>query len=310
MSKSPILLFTGSEVHLMEDELRRIKKRLGDDALMNYSAADGESLARIEDFIQLCHTVPFLSEHRLMVLRNIQKLKPKARAKLLDYAHEPAEFTTLILTLENTKTQAKDIQTLRSLCKVREFKPLAGGQLVDWMRKRAATFDKNIDNDAAYLLAEITGADTGTLATEVDKLCLYAGDEKSITRADVERVVMRTDQVSVFTFLDDLFNRKPSALKLLVDLEREGIEPLQLISLLEGQTLQHIQVLGFPGTESKIKPFVARKIQARKKLWSSAGLQRLLHEIRTIEHDIKTGRVSNPFIALTNAIAPAVMPRR
>ena len=67
--------------------------------------------------------------------------------------------------------------------------PADTNEAARWVRDRVAQEGKAIDPRAARLVAERTGPDIGRLRSDVERLVLYAGDDKSITEADVKEVV-------------------------------------------------------------------------------------------------------------------------
>jgi DNA polymerase III subunit delta len=303
-------LFMGEETFLMEEAITILKRALGDDAFTNYATYNGDENIRVEDLIGLCNTLPFLGERRLIVLRNVQKLPVKALAQIGNYCRDPLQTTTLIMTVEGPSPKAGDalFKHLGATIAQQRFDLLKGADLMNWIVKRAKNNTKTIDKDAALLLAELTGGHTWFIASEIDKLCLYAGPHPNITRLDVEYLVMKSAESSIFAFQDALFDRKKDALARLSELETTGIEPLEVVAILENHIIDHYKILtGAPWKWRSIHPFVEKKILSRKSLWRASDLMTLLADIRTIERALKTGRTSLPFAVLAEMIAKFVL---
>jgi len=308
--KAAVRLFIGEETFLMEEALTALKTALGDSALTNFSAFNGDESIRAEELVGLCNTLPFLGEKRLIILRNVQKLPDKALSLIGAYCRNPLESTTLVMTVEGQTPKGKDalFKHLPDTVVQQRFDPLKGPEIVTWIQERAKGRKKTIEKDAALLLAELTGGHTWFMASEIDKLCLYAGEKPAITRADVEYLVMKTAESSVFAFQDALFERRREALARLTELEATGIEPLELTAMLENHIIDHFKVLqGGNWKWRPIHPFVVRKISGRKSLWKAADLSALLADIRAIERAVKTGRTVAPFAALTETTAKYVL---
>lgn len=305
-----VQLFIGEDTFLMEEAIGSLKDALGGDAFTNFATYNGDEGLRVEEMIALCNTLPFLGERRLVVLRNAHKLPAKAVAPIVAYLKDPLDTTTFIMTVEGPPPKKNDafLKQLPSTLPLVHFDPLKGSELAAWIQKRVARQAKDIDKDAAFLLAELTGGHTWFVASEIEKLCLYAGERPNITRADVEYLVMKSPEASVFAFQDALFDRRKDALARLIELEETGMEPLEVIAMLSNQVVDHYTVLfGDKWKWRAIHPFVEKKIAARKSLWKPAELSALLADLRAIERGVKTGRASLPFAALAEMLGRFVI---
>ena len=58
-----------------------------------------------------------------------------------------------------------------------------------WLKAEAASGGRQIDADAARLLAERAGADIGRLRADFERLQLFTGERRRMTRADAEAVL-------------------------------------------------------------------------------------------------------------------------
>ena len=294
-----------------------LRKSIDENASINYASFNGEeSSSSIEDIIALCNTTPFLASKRLIVLRNVHKLN---MTHITKYVGNPSKFTTLILTIEeqvNNKEAKKSIgyisKALSTNGTLIRFDPLKRNALVSWITHRVESCGKKIDTGAVYLLMEIAGANTWSLSTEIEKLCLYVGSSDEITSEDVEKLVTRSHETSIFRFLDALFDKKKVALIRLCELEYAGLEPLMVVNMIENQAIMHHQILMAKNTTEmglKIAPYQIEKIKSRKSTWSLNQLDKLLSDIRKIEHSIKTGSI-HPFASMIQAISSHIFERK
>jgi DNA polymerase-3 subunit delta len=304
-------LFVGTETFLIEEQLSSIRASLGENASMNYACYHSEEGPNMEEIISLCNTMPFLSDKRLILLRNIHKLPAKTLTALFKYTENPSDSTTLIMTIEGQKEDKKISKQLARGVDVLRFDPLRGAGLIDWIQNRVKLYSKKVDKDAAFLLADITGANTWFIATEIEKLSLYVGDRGAITLKDVEYLVLRSHEPSIFAFMDSLFDRKKDVIFRLHELETSGIPELEIISRIENAAIQHYQVLsGGHGKKSGVHPFVEKKILARKSLWQVAQLKDLLSEVRVIERGLKSGALNQVYVALSEVITRFIFSNR
>lgn len=300
-----IYLFVGQETFLIEEQLSSIRATLGENASMNYAPFNADEGVTIEEIINLCNTLPFLSDKRLIVVRNIHKLSAKNMDPVIRYAENPSDFTTLIMTIEGQKEDKKILKHFETKADVVRFDPLKGPGLIDWIQQRVKLYNKKMDKDAAFLLADITGSNTWYIASELEKLALYAGSRPTITLADVEFLVMRSNEPSIFAFMDSLFDRKKDAIFRLHEIETSGIPELEIISRIENAAIQHYQILfGKQGKKQGIHPYVEKKISSRRSLWSASQLKELLSGVRRVEQGLKSGRLFQVWVALSETIIP------
>lgn len=178
-------------------------------------AADqgGPSLAAVFDDLA---TLPFLAPRRVVVVREADAFVTAHREKLEKYLTKPAPTGTLILecrSFPKTTRLYKAATAAGGL--VRECKKLGGRALLEFVVAEAAARHKRIDSAATAQLVDCVGQDTGVLASEVEKLCLYAADRATITAEDVSALVGQTREERVFAALDAAATgRLPDALRL------------------------------------------------------------------------------------------------
>jgi DNA polymerase-3 subunit delta len=122
----------------------------------------------------LLSTPPMLAERRVVVLRDVDKLKKGARALLERYLTRPAHDTVLILV---APAGAKADKALSERATAVEFAPLTGDRLPKWIVHHAKTaLGRDITPEAVTLLAEAVGNDLAQLAVELEKLTSYSND--------------------------------------------------------------------------------------------------------------------------------------
>ena len=119
-------------------------------------------------------TPPMLAERRVVVLRDMDKMKKGARALLDRYLLRPAPDTVLVMIVPSG---AKAEKTLADRATAVEFAPLTGDRLPKWVTYHAQTvLGRAITPEAVSLLVETAGSDLAQLAVELEKLASYTGD--------------------------------------------------------------------------------------------------------------------------------------
>jgi DNA polymerase-3 subunit delta len=122
----------------------------------------------------LLSTPPMLAERRVVVVRDVDKLKKDARAVLERYLARPANDLMLLLVAPAGGKLDKGL-TLRATTV--EFEPLTGDRLPRWVTYHAEhALARAITPEATALLIEAVGPDLTQLALELEKLASYASD--------------------------------------------------------------------------------------------------------------------------------------
>lgn len=220
----PVYLIFGSEQLKLDQALARLKDRAaeGADLDFNYSQFDGES-ADIDEVVAACNTLPFASERRLVVLRNVDKVAKTGLDALTAYAENPSETTVLVMVAVKFAKNLKLYKAVQSLGGVAEYAAPRKTEYPAEVARLVSERGKEISRDAAELLVTVVGYDLRRLSVEVDKAVAFVGERSEIGRSDIEQVAATTAPTSVFEFLEALGDRDcRRSLRLLADLIGDG----------------------------------------------------------------------------------------
>ena len=171
----PVYFFHGDDDFLKDARMRELVDAAIDPATrdFNLEVRRGSDLDP-ESLDSLLGTPPLLAERRVVVLRDVDKLKRDARTLLLRYLDRPAPDTVLVLI---APAGAKPDKALADRSTAVEFAPLTGDRLPKWVAYHAeAVLGRRITPDAATLLVEAVGADLSQLAVELEKLASFSPD--------------------------------------------------------------------------------------------------------------------------------------
>src|SRR5277367_172687 len=93
-------------------------------------------------------------------------------------------------------------ETLGDWCGMIELARVDETDAIRWLTIEAEKQDVRFDSDSARELADALGADMMLIASEFEKLLLYAGEKKRITLGDVETMVLAAKQRSLYELTD------------------------------------------------------------------------------------------------------------
>lgn len=190
---------------------------------------------------------------------------------------------------------------------VLEFKPFAEWEqaaLVDWIKRRVTAAGKKIATETAIELSLICGTGLRSLASEIDKLVTYIGDQAEISAAAVAALAS-PGQTSVFTLTEAVLAKDlPGALEAYRNLRRNRVEIFPLLSLLVTQ-YRTMLVLKADGSQVQelsrelgLNPFFVKKCSQPARHFRPAELQSGLEELLAANLKIKSGETEANVIDL------------
>ena len=158
--------------------------------------------------VDAARTLPMMVPRRVVLLIHAERLlnaKPKkgseasaedleAPSKDLEvletYVKAPFDTACVVLVAEGLDKRRSFAKLLLSKAAVVNLAgPADEMEAARWVRDRVSQEGKTIDARAARLVVDRTGLDIGRLQSDVERLVLYAGDNKAISEADVKEVV-------------------------------------------------------------------------------------------------------------------------
>lgn len=169
----------------------------------------------------------------------------------------------------------------------------------------------SIDNDALYMLTDVSGTDIGTLHNDIEKLSLYCGDRKNISLEDVAKVSSSMRSVSVFEVVNAIVERRLKdaffSLKRAID---EGEPPVRIFYFIvrEFRMILKAKTL-MDGGESPeeaaravgIPVFKVKEFSQRVQKFSKEEIDSLFEKLIDVDSRLKGG-VIRPRIVLEDLL--------
>ena len=301
----PLYLFYGDEEFLMERALARLAAGLTDQW--------GEAPVRVQREAQEAPLPEFLAESRvaslwgpgqLLVLRRLE-LNPEALKAINDYLDHPAPRAWVVLLAEGAK--ARDLaknpvwsRLQREEAAVGFYRPKEA-ELFQWLTQEARSLGKTLTLAAAQRLVEVVGNNLAELSQELEKLALYAGEEKSLTPSLVNQLTTHSRHYNIFALLDALGEPGPhkrlTALGHLLDL---GEKEPKILATLAGHLRKLIR-LKEGGGGLNLTQWHQRKVAEQAKRFSAGALRAHLFLLHQVDLVLKTS-AGNPRLWLEWAL--------
>ncbi len=309
-------IFHGRDEFTRGETLLRLKSELGEPAMveLNTTYLDGKTV-RLGELIQVCSTVPFLAERRLVVVEGLlEQLEGSGRERerdaLLDYLPRLPASTRLVM-LENRalSPQNRFIRLANSTSTGFQlaFRVPKGRALERWVVKRAEFHGGAIHSRAAGMLASEVGEDLRLLDMELLKLLAFVNYERPIRTDDVEVLTPYAAQADIFALVDAIGQQQGKTAAILMRRKLEaGDEPLYLLGMITRQIRLLIQVrekldqgyrLDQVADTVGLHPYVADKLGRQALNYSLPRLDNLHRQLLDTDVAIKSSLI-DPGVAL------------
>ena len=182
----PVYYLHGSEDVLKEDAVKDLLDRALDPSLRDFNF-DQRSVVQLdpEALHSLLETLPMMAERRVVVLKDMEQMKRKAKVKALleKYLERPSPDTVLVM-VHNSGDEKPEPALLRLSTAV-EFTPLTAERVLKWIAHQGKQLGVTLTPEAAQHLVDSVGQDLGLLRTELAKMSGLAGD----SALDIDDVV-------------------------------------------------------------------------------------------------------------------------
>lgn len=295
----PIYLIYGSEQLLLERAEKRLRDRLAAvaDLDFNMETFDGDS-APATDVINAANTLPFMSDRRLVVVHDVDRMDAAGLEALALYAKDPAPYTCLVLIAEKVAKNSKLYRAVSATGVAYEYTAPKRSEYAGEVTKLVRERGKRIGASAAQRLVEAVGRDLRRLDAETAKLVSYVGDAEEITSADVAAVATESAAASIFELNDAVGERDVArALRISVRLLGGGETALGLTAMLA----RHVRALigaraladrgmgpDAMAPELGMAPWQARNVARQAACWHPAELAAALRGLAAVEEEMKT----------------------
>lgn len=229
-----IYLFFGEDKY-------RLKKRVGEVLDAHRGNAGDINISVMDDkhdFVRIkneAEALPFLSDKRLLVIKNVMKSKDKTLTdSLTKWLTNVPESTDIIFTEDEAPDQRTSFyKTIVKNGKIEIFAEFKSVEAINWIKKAVTNKGGTIDADAATTLQLYCGSDLARLETEISKLSAY---NQHITKANVEKLVDAGFFNTIFELTDALSEKRAKrALDILTKTLDSGENEVYLISMLARQ---------------------------------------------------------------------------
>ena len=226
-SLKPGYVLAGDEAFLQERCRVSVLKSLVPPDLRDFALSDFDLGATpIFEILDRAQTPSLMAPFQVIFIRNVRNLYTRGAKKdefaALDrYFRSPNPQALLVFVADflriTSDTRRMDMddknrferlsETLGEHCAMVELARVSEDDAMRWVSSTAQQSGARIDSDAARELVDALGADMMMIASELEKLMLYALGRGRITLGDVETMVLAAKQRSLYELTDAISSR-------------------------------------------------------------------------------------------------------
>ena len=236
-----LFLLYGDDHYLIKSKTKTIIEKCGVDEF-NVTVYDADE-SDIEEAINDASTIPFMSEKKVIIVKNCFFLTGKKETSKIEhhldalkrYIDHPSEETCLILQVPHASLDARKALTkvVKEHATIEECKSLESHNMRSWVNRQLGQHGITIDTDALEELLKRVETNTEVLVNETTKLILYAEEVGNVDLKTVELVVTKNVEDNVYEITNKLLeNNRAKALEIYNDLIMHSEDPLRILGIL------------------------------------------------------------------------------
>ncbi|MBS5196672.1 MAG: DNA polymerase III subunit delta [Clostridiales bacterium] len=299
--KQSYLLF-GEEAYLKHQYKEKLLNALNPDGdTMNFSRYEGKGVD-VKQLIDLCETMPFFAERRIILLEDTGFFKNKCE-ELADYMKSLPDYLVLVFSESEVDKRSRMYKAVKSGGRVTEFAKQDEKTLMRWAAGILGKEGRKITQRDMELFLTKTGTDMGNIRMELEKLITYTEGQDIVTAEDIEAVCVTQTTNKIFDMVRAVTEKnQKKALELYYDLLTLKEPPMRILFLLAKQFRQLLLTKKMAGegasqneiaTRLGVPSFVVRNISACARSYTVEELEYAVEDFVDAEEAVKTGRLGD-----------------
>ena len=268
---------------------------------MNFSHYEGKGVD-VKQLIDLCETMPFFAERRVILLEDTGFFKNKSE-ELADYMKELPDYLCMVFVESEVDKRNRMYKAVKACGTIAEFARQDEKTLMRWAAGILGKAGKKITQRDMELLLTKTGTDMGNLRMELEKLICYTEGRDVVTAEDIEEICTTQTTNRIFDMVRAVTEKNQKrALDLYYDLLTLKEPPMRILFLLAKQYRQLLQVKQFAeaglaqqemASKLGVPSFAVRNIASCARAYTISELEQAIKDFVDAEESVKTGRLED-----------------
>jgi DNA polymerase III subunit delta len=224
----PGYVLVGDEIFLYERCRRAVLDTLVPPDLKDFCLSELDlAESNIFEALDRARTSSLMAPFQVFFIRGLKSLYTRGAKKdefaaIEEYFRSPNPQTLILfvadhiripsdprrMDMEDKNRYERIRETLGDWCGIVELARVDETDALRWIAAESERHQVRFDSDAARELADALGADMMLIASEWNKLVLFAGEKRHITLGDVETMVLAAKQRSLYELTDAISARE------------------------------------------------------------------------------------------------------
>lgn len=282
---------------------------------LNFAQFDLEqdSLDMVLDEAQ---STPFFGDYRLVFVDNPFFLTAEKKSNapehniegLLAYLQQPVDTSIVVFfaSYEKLDERKKITKQLKKVATVIDVQPMKEADVRRYLQQTLDNDGLLMEREAFEMFIRLTDMRLSKAMQELEKLRLYAGEQKRISKQAVEQLVPKSLEHNVFDLTNYVLQGKTeAALRLYDDLHTQGEETIKINAILISQIRLLLQTAilmkvgyqqGNIAETLKVHPYRVKLAMQQARKLNQKELAHLYDELIENDYLIKSGRMDKEFL--------------
>lgn len=272
--------------------------------MMNFDLFEGKNI-NITNVIDACNTLPFISEYRLVVLKNTDLLyeaKKEDIETLEKYFDNIPKTTILIFIEQKINKKLKIYKTASKIGSIHQIDTLSEQDLINWITSFLKQKGKTLTTKECLYIIRNVGYNMEILQNELNKLASFKKDEK-ITTNDIDCICTKSIESTIFDLINFMANKNmEKALDIYKTLIFNKTSPFLILNMIYRQfkiilQTKYLYNKGYNinniSTQLKLRDFIVREAFNQSKNFNIKTLLNALNNCLQTDNNIKTGKIND-----------------
>lgn len=183
----PVYLIKGSDPSLVSQEVSALVRRVVGERDLDLTLAEIPETEPISAVLDAALTPAFLSDRRVVIVRDIGRFRAAEVQPLADYINKPVDSTVLVLVGGGGAITQSITKAVKASGQVIDVAVPKGKAREAWLKDRISQTGLKFDRDAQQLLGDHVGEQPALLAGVCDALTAAFGEGARITTAELSQ---------------------------------------------------------------------------------------------------------------------------
>lgn len=302
-------LIFGLENYLIDEKIKEIKDKLKveEDNIINYDL----NTDSIDSVLVEASTVSMFSDKKLIICDNSlfltanKSLSEEELNDLTKYLENSFEYVFIIFIVRDEKVDSrkKITKLVNKVSKVYECNKIESYRLNNYLGDYIRDKGYSISSSSIELLISKVGYELSNIIKELDKMFIYKGEDKKITKEDIEDVITNNLEKNIFELTNAIVNKEKSrVIEIYNQLIKSGEDPIKLIVTLSNQfrLIMQVKLMRTGGYSEKeivttLKEHPYRISLAMKSIYNIEDIKDILLKLSSLDYEIVTGKTDKFF---------------